>query len=467
MEFHFPIDNLNTHTPVLYFWTINSLGYHYFDLHFISGQLLPHRIGDLFFKDFRPFSFSVQEALCKRLYLLRKKKYNTVRREVMGIQKQFILLYTSIYFGLGALTSLLVLHLETIGFSGTQTGVVMAAGSLVLIFSQPFWGIVCDKTRKTVTVLKFTLLAAGILALLLAGIQSFYAFLIFYCLMHFFQGANAPISDTLAINASNKLGSDFGALRQYGAIGFAMAVFIVSNVSEYVGLRVIFVFYFLAYLIPALFFRPTFTVDESIKANILGGLKDLLKIPEYRWILLGTFFTFGPVVANNNYFSLLFRYSGGSLAGIGLAFLLFAGSEAPFMKLSNRIIKKFGIENTLILAATVSMIRWFWYSRGPAPVLMLVFFVLQGLSVGLYIVTAAQYVAEISLPSLRITAMTIYASAGIGLGGIACQMAGGVLLDYFDVLGIYLFFGLSTMVGIGCLLRLKSKRPSASILLKP
>ena len=377
---------------------------------------------------------------------------------MIRIKNQFILLYTSIYFALGALTSLLVLHLESIGFSGTQTGIVMAAGSLVLIFSQPFWGIVCDKTRKTLIVLRLTLFTAGITALFLSGIQHFYIFLAFYCLMHFFQGANAPISDTLAINASNKLGTNFGALRQYGAIGFAIAVFIVSNVSEYVGLRVIFFFYFFAYMIPAIFFRPSITVDESIKANILSGLKDLIKIPEYRLILLGTFFIFGPVVANNNYFSLLFRYSGGSLAGIGLAFLLFAGSEAPFMKLSDQIIKKLGIENTLIIAASISMIRWFWYGSGPAPALMLLLFILQGLSVGIYIVTAAQYVAEISVPELKITAMTIYSSAGIGLGGIACQIMGGVILDYFDVLTIYLFFGVSTILGIACLLTIKARK---------
>ncbi|RQD70109.1 MAG: MFS transporter [Tindallia sp. MSAO_Bac2] len=378
--------------------------------------------------------------------------------EVKAIKNQFKLLYTSIYFAIGALTSLLVLHLESIGFTGTQTGLVMAAGSLVLIFSQPFWGIICDKTRKTLMVLRITLIVAGILALVLSVVQSFYLFLFYYCLMHFFQGANAPISDTLAIKASNQLGSNFGALRQYGAIGFAIAVFIVSNVSEHAGLRVIFIFYFIAYLIPALFFHPGIKADDGIRADILSGLKDLIKIPEYRMILMGTFFIFGPVVANNNYFSLLYRHSGGSLAGVGLAFLLFAGSEAPFMKISAKLIDRIGIENTLMMAAATSMIRWFWYGSGPAPEMMLFMFILQGFSVGIYIVSAAQYVAEKSLSSLRVTAMTIYSSAGIGLGGIFCQLAGGVLLDYFNVLAIYIFFGISTVLGMFFLLNVKRRK---------
>lgn len=378
---------------------------------------------------------------------------------MVSIKSQFRLLYTSIYFAIGALTSLLVLYLETIGFSGTQTGMIMAAGSLVLIFSQPFWGVVCDKTQKTLIVLRLTLIMAGLLAVVLAYIYQFYLFLIIYCLMHFFQGANAPISDTLAINASNKEGSNFGALRQYGAIGFAIAVFIVSNVSEYLGLNVIFFFYFFAYLIPAIFFRAKIEVtDRKFQMNLLTGLKALVKIPEFKYILTATFFIFGPIVANNNYFSLLFRHSGGSLAGVGIAFLLFAGSEAPFMKLSNQFVKKIGIENTLIAASFISMIRWFWYASGPSPEFMLGLFLLQGLSVGVYIVTAAQFVTDHSIPELRVTAMTIYSSAGIGLGGIFCQMMGGVLLDQYNVLAIYKFFGISSIIGLFCLYGIKNKK---------
>lgn len=373
----------------------------------------------------------------------------------MVIQNQYRLLFAAIYFAIGALYSLLALYLEQIGFTGTQIGLVMSAGSLMLIFSQPFWGIICDKTQRTVGVLKFSLLAAGVLALLLPFVRSYMLFLMLYSLVHFFQGANAPISDTLGINAAKKLGLTFGNFRQYGAIGFAIAVFTVSNLSEWVGLWVIFPFYFLAYLTAALVFRQKEVNDPAIRPALIQGLKQLIVLPRFRLILISTFFIFGPVVANNNYYSLLFEHVGGSLAGIGLAFLLFSGSEAPFMKLSGSIIQRMGLENTLIFSATVSAIRWIWYSTGPSPNMMLFFFVIQGLSVGLYIVSAAQYVSESALPQLKTTAMTLYASAGIGMGGIFCQFTGGVLLDFGGVLSVYLFFGLSSLAGLSVLLYLR------------
>lgn len=364
-------------------------------------------------------------------------------------------MFTAIYFAIGALYPLLALYLEQIGFTGTQIGLVMSAGSLMLIFAQPIWGLICDKTRKTVTVLKTSLIVAGSLALFLPFIRSFLPFLIVYSLVHVFQGANAPISDTLGIRAAARLRLTFGNFRQYGAIGYAIAAFAVSNISGYTGLRVIFLFYFLAYITAAIGFRQKEDLEAVKGVPLMPGLKRLIVIPRYRMILLGTFFVFGPVIANNNYYSLLFEHVGGSLAGIGLAFLLFSGSEAPMMKLSGGIIKRMGLENTMIFAAGLSALRWVWYSTGPAPNAMLAMFFIQGLSVGLYIVSAAQFVSEAAMPDLRTTAMTLYSSAGIGLGGIFFQFFGGVLLDVADILWVYQFFGLSTLAGLAVLIRLK------------
>ena len=374
---------------------------------------------------------------------------------MIDIQNQYRLLFAAIYFAIGALYSLLALYLEQIGFTGTQIGLVMSAGSLMLIFAQPLWGLICDKTRRTVAVLKVSLLIAGCLALFLPFIRSYVPFLLLYSLVHIFQGANAPISDTLGIKAAAKLNLTFGNFRQYGAIGFAIAVFTVSNVSEWVGLWVIFPFYFMAYLAAVITFRQKEEVNEEMRVALLPGLKKLIVLPRYRLILLGTFFVFGPVVANNNYYSLLFEHVGGSLAGIGLAFLLFSGSEAPMMKLSGPIIQKLGLENTMIIATALSAARWIWYSTGPSPKFMLMMFIIQGLSVGLYIVSAAQYVSEAAVPELRTTAMTLYSSAGIGMGGIFCQFIGGVLLDVSNILSVYLFFGLSTLAGLAVLIYLK------------
>ncbi|SMP38066.1 MFS transporter [Anoxynatronum buryatiense] len=378
----------------------------------------------------------------------------------MEILLQYRFLFGSIYFAIGALYSLLALYLERIGFSGTQIGLIMSSGSLMLIFSQPFWGIVCDKTRKTVLVLKVSLIAAGVLALSLPFVRGYLLFLILYAAVHFFQGANAPISDTLGITAANRLGLTFGDFRQYGAIGFAIAVFTVSNISEVVGLWIIFPFYFLAYLVAAILFRQEEPEITDMHVPLIPGLKQLIILPRYRLILAATFFIFGPVVANNNYYGLLFEFTGGTIAGIGLAFLLFSGSEAPFMKLSGKMIARLGLINTMMMATSISAVRWFWYSTGPEPKWMLIFFVIQGLSVGLYIVSGAQFVSENALPHLKTTAMTLYASAGIGMGGIFCQFTGGILLDLYNILAVYFFFGVSTIIGflILCYLRYHARR---------
>ena len=364
------------------------------------------------------------------------------------MQNQYRLLFGSTYFALGALYSLLSLYLQDIGFSGTQIGTISAAGSLVLIFSQPIWGIIADKTRRTIFLLKISLVAAGILALGLMGISTYWPFLLLYALVHFFQGANGPIANTLGIEAARTLQINFGTLRQYGAIGFALAVFLVSRLSEAVGIWIIFPSYAAAYFIAAAFFRQQEVGYLGVPVERLPHIREQLALPRFRLIMLSSFFIIGPIMANNNYYSLLFDHVGGTVAGIGLAFLLFAGSEAPFMKASGHITRRFSLEKTMMLAAGISALRWFWYSLGPPPSLMIALFILQGISVGLFVVVSAEYVAANSLPRLKNTAMTLYASAAIGLGGITCQLAGGILYDAYDILAVYRFFAWSTLAGI-------------------
>lgn len=65
----------------------------------------------------------------------------------------------------------------------------------------------------------------------------------------------------------------------------------------------------------------------------------------------------GTNVANNTYFSFLFRDGGGTVAGVGTIFLLMVGSEAPFMALAPKLSRKLSQERAIVLAMALSAIR--------------------------------------------------------------------------------------------------------------
>ena len=164
--------------------------------------------------------------------------------------------------------------------------------------------------------------------------------------------------------------------------------------------------------------------------------------------LVGTFLVFGTIQANNSFYGIFFTAIGGSVAGVGLSFLIAAGSEAPVMLVAQRFISRFGLVPILILSATISSLRWIWYGFEPSPGLVTALLFVQGLSVGLYLPAAAQYVREISPDEVRVTAMGLYSAIGNGLGSMAGTLAGGFVLDAYGIFTTYTFFGIASLVGV-------------------
>lgn len=360
-------------------------------------------------------------------------------------------LYLFIYYGLGAFTPLITQYYKSIHLTGTQIGLISAITPVVSIVTQPMWGMICDRFGIRKPVLVLTLVVSGLVALLFPAVSTFAYVLLLYTLLSIFQSALIPVTDSLALGYAKRHQLQFGDIRMWGAIGFALAAFLTGLLVERWGPAAIFVSFCLALLTAILFLRrvPDDEQDSPRFAVSMGkGVRELLKLPRFLLFLLASFFVFGAINANNVWFSLYYQEIGGTVAGVGLAFLLFAGSEAPFMMLAGFFVRRWGLELTILLAAAISALRWFWYSQAPSTTAVIALFFIQGMSVGFYLATAAQFVRENTPVSLQVTALAIFFSVGHGLGTMTCNLLAGWIKDTFSVLSIYLFFGGVTIIGV-------------------
>ncbi|HZG79684.1 MAG TPA: MFS transporter, partial [Brevibacillus sp.] len=334
-------------------------------------------------------------------------------------------LYLFIYYGLGAFTPLIMQYYQSINLTGTQIGLISATTPIVSIVTQPLWGMICDKFQIRKGVLVLTLLVSGLIGLLFPAVSTFALVLILYTLLSVFQSAVVPVSDSIALGYVKKYQLQFGDIRMWGAVGFALAAFVTGLLIEKWGPSVIFISYFAA-MVAAILFLQRVPVETAaapkFTTSMLAGIKDLLKLPRFLLFLAASFFVFGSINANNIWFSLYYQEIGGTVAGVGLAFLLFAGSEAPCMKLAGYCARRWGLELTILLAASVSAIRWFWYSSAPSTTAVIALFFIQGISVGFYLATAAQFVRENTPAALQVTALALFFSVGHGLGTMLCNL---------------------------------------------
>ena len=345
-------------------------------------------------------------------------------------------LYFLIYCPLGVLCPLIGQYLSSIGFSGTQVGTVTSMGTAAAVLGGMFWGKVYANASHKKRVIAIMFLGAAAMSVAGLSAKAFIIYAAIYSLMYFFQGPVHGLCDSLVMESDNS----FAVVRAAGALGYALAVYFTGQYAETHGLGIIFYVYSAAFIIasfvvmgvkePQHYSSP----EKKIKAS------ELFKNKKYVRLLICAFFLMGTNVGNSTYFGYLFREGGGTLGGIGLAFLLMAGSEAPFMFLIPAINKKVSSEKLLLLAIGVCTFRFAFYATGPSWQLLLGTFFLQGMSNGIILVELVRYFGKVVEPRLASIGVSTFYAVGNNLSTIVCSFIGGIMLDSFSAKGVYCFF---------------------------
>lgn len=366
------------------------------------------------------------------------------------------LFYVCLYAGLGILFPLLSVYLQQeVKLSGTQIGLLMSIGPIIMIIAQPLWGMVCDATQRSKVVLIVAMMLTGLFAIGFLLTRSYPWLLGIMALLSFFQAALVPLSDSMTMSYVQKTTGDYGRFRLWGSVGFAVAAYLMGMAAQRWGVSVIFAAF--AFMMGMGAWMAGFFPDErvTLKLNLREGLSRLLQDRRYILFLVAAFLIMGPIQANNAYFSLMIQSLGGTVAASGFGFLLAAGSEVPLMRGAQTWMKRYGILTVVLLAALAAGMRWVLYFMEPPLWLVYASTFLQGLSTGLFIPAALAYVISITPRDVRLTAVALYTSMGNGLGNWFFTFLGGVMIDRLSVFASYLFFGMSTLVGAGLIWTLR------------
>lgn len=403
----------------------------------------------------------------------------------------YVGIYTFIFAAIGILYPLIGQYLAEIGFTGVQIGIITASATAVGIGASPFWGCQYHNRNNSIGVILFLCGTVTFLVLAFIFIKHFLVFLLLYAVFAFFQIPIIPLSDAMTLEAR----APYGAVRKWGAIGFAAGVFFAGQIAEATNLVVIFPLCAASFFMAGLIFfwkrrkkgrigvgnnaelkksginnneesETSGDSDASAKNESYGyaaesycscektpekkrtGYAVLFQNKKLMALMLSAFFICGTNVAHNTYFGFLYKEVGGSIAGIGIALLLMCLSEAPFMAWVDRLSKKFTLERLILITMIMSAMRFFWFSTGPSPELLIGTFFLQGIINGIVIVDLIQYVAKLVDPIMIGMAMTLYQSLSANCSTILCQLIGGSILDHFGGAKVYLFFGIYNTIGV-------------------
>ncbi len=151
-----------------------------------------------------------------------------------------------------------------------------------------------------------------------------YGIYCFFGVMYFFQGPVMGLADVMVLETDE----NFASIRLCGAVGYALSVFAGGKIGGLLGLDKIFFVYAVTFVIGGFIVMtiklqkvPLHKIEETAKAREKIKFSELLKEKKKQSLLIICgIFMFGTNVANNTYFSFLFRDGGGTVAGVGTAF---------------------------------------------------------------------------------------------------------------------------------------------------
>jgi len=370
----------------------------------------------------------------------------------------FQALYFFIFFGQGALIPYLALYFSNDAFqlSASEIGTIVAVGPVLSIVLQPIWGMAADRFGRPKRLLLVALLAAGLLTIsyLLTSIYLF--LLLISSLWALFQCAHIPLVDTLAIEFSKRKSVDYGALRLFGSAGFALAVFILGQVTEQGSLGAIF---YASGTALVLGFLVLIGIEETPVSTVEREhipLKALFSNKRFLLFLAGGSLVFGPIFANNYYFGSYVTIRGESTALVGTLFFVAVLCEIPFMRIATRVMMRFGPIPVLVFISVLSALRTGILALEPPIFTLWILAALQGFIIGLLIPVALDYVRSLVPPSTVATAVSTYMATTTGLATALFNLMSGIVLDQWTIYAVFWVYTGSSLLG-ACLYLISSK----------
>jgi PPP family 3-phenylpropionic acid transporter len=342
----------------------------------------------------------------------------------------------------------LPLFFEDKGLSIVQTSIILSVGTFVSILSQPLWGAISDQ-RKTVKKIIF-LLACGslIFSFFMFTSSTFFYSLVFTGMFMFFMTPIQPLTDTLTVNYATTHRKDYGLMRLWGSVGFALFACLLGYIIDMFGigsLGGLFALTMGTIILFSLFLddikKEKEQEQKKVKINaIFSNTKFLL--------FLGMVLLIGiPARLNDNLFGLYMNMLGASKAAIGTSFLLSAMSEVPIFILAGYLLKTMNPLLLISIGSCFYTLRWGLYSLIDEPRTLMFLALMQSVTFTFVFTGGLYYVAQSMPKQLMATSQAVFTTVLIGISGIIGSAFGGWIMDIYGASKAYQFSFLLAVCG--------------------
>jgi PPP family 3-phenylpropionic acid transporter len=356
----------------------------------------------------------------------------------------------------------LPLLLDARGLSPTQIAKVMFILPVFSLFVPSLWGMLADKFRARVLLLRVAALGGSLSMLLLlfdwkiAG--SFFA----VACMCFFRSSVTPLADAAAHSMLEGSSARFSRIRLWGSLGFALCAGLggfldVSHHPE----RLVMIsssLYLVSFLLALRMEAPPL----QHQPRVLGRTLEFILASSLPLLLLGTVLHYVGHSMFDVYFGLHMRALGYDDSFVGLAWLIGVLCEVAVMFFGPRILTFADPRRLMAFCTAAAILRWFVVASTDHRVLILTSQTLHAFTFGLWYISMVKHVQDEAPEELRTSMQSVVLSA-IGLGMMFGYLLGGHLFEAGGGRTVFLAAAVASTCATVCYVRLASTRLARAV----
>lgn len=337
--------------------------------------------------------------------------------------------YFTQYMTGGAATVFAGIWFSGKGLSPEEIGLVNAVPVLAMLAVNLAVGRIADRADDWRQVIVAGSLAAAVLPFGLFFVDGFWGILPIWTLAAMAQMAVSPVVDAAAMRMNRRRGSDFGAIRAWGTIGYMAVILATGYLVVWFGGGI-----FLPLLVGLALLRgaaalglPKFRVPAAERA-VSAGARHLLEVmkPWFLLPLLGWAMIFATHLILNAFQGLLWKQQGISEDVIGALIALGALSEAAAFFVYRRFAGRFSARNLILLSGAVSAARWTAMSFSPDVEILVGLQLLHSVTFALGFLGCVNFIANWTSEDIAAEAQSFAVMLQQGMAVLAIAGFGGL-----------------------------------------
>lgn len=378
------------------------------------------------------------------------------------MKKIYPFLFYLLYFGANAFfLPYIVLYYQSLGFTGTQIGLLSAISPLISLVGAPFWTGIADSSRRHKLVMGFTLLSVVALANFYPFVETIGVVFVLVSLHAFMVSPINSFADSATMTMLADKREMYGRIRSGGTIGWGVLAPVAGFAIQRFGLDLAFWSYasilFLGFIVSLQFSYGS----VQHKISVWGGLRDLLSNRRMVLFLATTFVAGMSLMTINSYLGAYLAELGFASSVLGLALAISTISELPVLFFGNRLLARLKPHGLLILSLSAMTVRLFLFAYANSEAGILWFQLINGLTFATLWISGVSYVNENAPVGLSSTAQAVFGAAVFGFGSAGGGFIGGILLERVGGANMFAVFGALTflMLIVYILLERRIPRP--------